>query len=119
MSAVLPRWLCRGWFEGSGNDAEGVGIRASRSEGDPDATGCFDDAGSDLDEPQAQGRELRACQRGRLGDGLLNAPQEPVGSRVQDQAHLVCVGRPARGAVAGELPFVTLDQVLGLAAGAV
>lgn len=38
---------------------------------------------------------------------------------MQDEAHLVGVGRSARRAIAGELRFVTVDQVLGLAACAV
>ncbi len=38
---------------------------------------------------------------------------------MQDEAHLVGIGRAARGAIAGQLGLVALDQVLGLAARAV
>jgi hypothetical protein len=47
-------------------------------------------------------------------DGLLDAPHQPVGGGVQDEAHLVGIGRAARGAIAGQLGLVALDQVLGL-----
>jgi hypothetical protein len=43
------------------------------------------------------------CQSGGLRHRLLDAPQQPVGSRVQDQAHLIGIGRAARSAVTGEL----------------
>lgn len=52
-------------------------------------------------------------------DGLLYAPHQPAGSGVQDKAHLVRVGRPARGPVTGKLVLVQLDQVLGIAPRAV
>jgi hypothetical protein len=35
---------------------------------------------------------------------------------MQDEAHLVGIGRAARGAIAGQLGLVALDQVFGLAA---
>jgi hypothetical protein len=38
---------------------------------------------------------------------------------VQDQAHLIGIGRAARGAITGQLGLVPLDQVLGLPARAV
>lgn len=51
---------------------------------------------------------------------LLDVPQQPVGSGVQDEAQsLGGVRRPARCAVTGNLGLVQLDQVLGLPARAV
>ena len=100
LCAALPRWLCRRWPEGVGDGAEQVCIRAGGSERDPDAGGCFDDAGGDFEETHAQCGELGGGERGFFRDGLLYAPHQPVGSGVQDKAHLVCVGRSARGAVA-------------------
>jgi hypothetical protein len=91
-----------------------AGIGAGGSEGDPDAGSGFDDAGGDLEEPQAQRCELGGGERGSLGDFLLDAPHQPVGGGVQDQAHLVGVGRSARGAIAGELGLVRLIRFSAL-----
>src|SRR5262249_16981460 len=45
--------------------------------------------------------------------------QEPVGGGVQDEAELVGLGVAAGGAIGGKLALVPLDEVLGLAAGAI
>jgi len=50
-----------------------------------------------------------------LGISCSDAPHQPECGGVQDEAHLVGIGRAARGAVAGELALVQLDQVLGAA----
>jgi hypothetical protein len=118
-SAALPRWLRRRRLEPENEGAEQVGIRTGGSEGNADAASAFDDAGSDLEQPQAQGRKLGACQSGGPGDRLLDAPHQPVCGSVQYQAHLIGIGRAARGAIAGELRLVALDQVLGLTTRAV
>ena len=57
----------------------------------------------------------RACG----GDGVAHGEHQPIGGGVQDEPHLVGERAAAAGAVGGELGLVQLDQVLGLAAGAV
>src|SRR5262249_50073498 len=47
---------------------------------------------------------------------IAQREHEPIGSGVQDEAHLIGERRAAAGAVGGELTLVHLDQVLGLAA---
>ena len=79
----------------------------------------LDHAGADLDQPLAQRRKLAARERARLRQAQLDRVHEPVGRRVQDEAYLVGRRSVAGGAVRGELGLVQLDQVLGLAAGAV
>ena len=99
--------------------AEQRGVRTSGAEGDAHAACRFDDAGADLDERQAQRIELSFGQRFGFGDGVPHREHKPVGGGVQDQPHLIGSGRAAGGAVAFELGFVQLDEVLGLPALAV
>jgi len=44
---------------------------------------------------QAQRGELGGGERACLGYRLLDAPHQPIGGGMQDQPHLVCVGRSA------------------------
>jgi len=112
--AARSRWLCGRVPEGIGDDLKHLGIGASGCKRHADARCGLDDAGGDLDEPQAQGGELGGCQSLGLGGLLADAPEQPVGGGVQDQPHLVGVGRAARGAIAGELRLVAFDKVFGL-----
>ena len=48
--------------------------------------------------------------------GFAESPHQPVCSGVEDEPHLVGVGRATGGPVALELGLVQLDQILGLAA---
>ena len=105
--------------ERDGNGLEHLGIGASGGKCHADARCGLDDAGGDLDEPQTQGGELGVCQSLGPGNLLADAPEQPVGGGVQDQPHLIGVGRAARGAIAGQLRLVALDEVLGPAARAV
>ena len=60
-----------------------------------------------------------ALARGGGRDGVAHGEHQPVGAGVKDETHLVGGRGPADGAVGGELGLVHLDQVLGLAAGAI
>lgn len=62
---------------------------SGQGERDADAGGTFHNAGSNLEQPPTQGVKLGFCQSCVLGHRLLNAPQQPVGSGVQDEAHLI------------------------------
>ena len=95
------------------------GIRAGAGERDADAGRGFDNPRGDLDQPQAEGSELGAPQRCGLRQRLADGPHQPIGGGVEEQPHLVGIGRATRGAVALQLGLVQLDQVLGLATGAV
>ena len=96
-----------------------VSIWASSREGEPNPGSGFADAGADLQKAQSQGGELGGRERGCLGKGVADGEDQPVGGGVEDQAHLVGEGGAAAGTIRGELGLVQLDQVLGLAAGAV
>src|SRR5260370_1008120 len=99
--------------------ADQSGVGAGSSKGEADARRDLDDADAELQKPQAKGGELRDGERERPGNGITDGEHEPIGGGVQDQPHLVGERAAAAGAVGGELRFVQLDQVLGLAAGAV
>ena len=61
--AARPRQLRAGCAQSDGGGLEDRGIGAGAGEGDADATGGFDDAGGDLDQPGPQRRELGGAQR--------------------------------------------------------
>ena len=105
--------------EASCQQAEEGGVRAGRGEVDADAVGLFDDSGADLEQAQPEGGELGAGERRLAGNGVTQGEHQPVGAGVQDQPELIGEGAATGGAVRGELPLVQLDQVLGLASGAV
>ena len=73
-SAALPHGLRRRRLQPENEGAEQVGIRTGGSEGNADAASTFYDARSDLEQPQAQGGKLRACQSSGPGHRLLDAP---------------------------------------------
>ena len=58
-------------------------------------------------------------ERHPAGHGIAEREHQPVGRGVQDEAELVGDRALAGGPVGGELALVQLDEVLGLAAGAV
>ena len=105
--------------EAAGDEREDRPFGTRGGQRDADAGGPLDHARGDLDELEPQGGELGARPRGGLRHGGAQAMQQPVGGGVEDEAELVCGGALARGAPAGELALVQLDQVLGLAAGTV
>ena len=86
---------------------------------DADAGGPLDDAGSDLEQACPEGRELGPGERHPAGRGIAQGEHQPVGRGAQDEAELVSERALAGGPVRGELALVQLDEVLGLAAGAV
>ncbi len=116
---ALPRRSGRRRPQGHGDLTEESCVRAGGGECDADTAGGFADAGTDLEEPYAQGGELGLGQSMGPRDGVADGEHQPVGGGVQDQAHLVGQRRAARGPVAFELSLLHLDQVLGLAAGTV
>ncbi len=94
---------------------------------DSDAGGLFDDAGADLEQPQPEGGELRPGERTGGRDGIAKAQHQPVGSGMEDEAHLVGNRALAGGAVGGERgphllllsysgPWVSLPKPAGLLA---
>ena len=117
--AARPRRLRAGRAQSDGGDLEDRSIGTGAGEGDADATGDFDDAGGHLDQPGPQRRELGGSQHAGNRDPLAELSHQPVGSGVEDEAHLVGVGRSARGAVAVQLALVKLDQIFGLTPGAI
>src|SRR3546814_5091213 len=84
-SAALPHGLRRRRLQPENEGAEQVGIRTGGSEGNADAASTFYDARSDLEQPQAQGGKLRACQSSGPGHRLLDATSQPVCGSVQYQ----------------------------------
>ena len=86
---------------------------------DADAGGPLDNAGADLEQARPEGRELGPGERHPAGHGIAEGEHQPVGRDVQDEAELVGERALAGGAVRRELALVQLDEVLGLAAGAV
>ena len=86
---------------------------------DADARGLLDDAGADLEQARPEGRELGPGERHPAGHGIAQGEHQPVGRGVQDEAELVGERALAGGPVGGELALVQLDEVFGLAAGAV
>ena len=86
---------------------------------DADAGGLLDDASADLEQTQPECGELGAGERRGPGDGVAQGEHQPVGAGVQDQPELIGERALAGGSVRGELTLVHLDQVLGLATGAV
>ena len=105
--------------EAPGQQAEQGGVRTGRSEVDVDAGGPLDDAGSDLEQARPEGTELGPGERHPSRHGIAQGEHQPVGRGVQDEAELVGDRALAGGPVGGELALVQLDEVLGLAAGAV
>ena len=79
----------------------------------------LDDAAGDLQETQTDAGKLGVAQRIPTRDRGAQVVQQPVGAGVQEEPHLVGERRAAAGAIGRELALVQLDQVLGLAAGAV
>ena len=80
-----------------------VGLGTGGREGDAHAMPGLDDPGGDLEQPQAQGRELGPGEVADFRDGVADREHQPVGGRVQHEAHLVGERRAAGGAVGSEL----------------
>src|ERR1700677_1611372 len=115
----LPRRSGSERGEGSGQAAEEVGLRAAGGESETDAARGFDDAGGDLDQPQAQGRELGVGEIARFRDGVANGEHEPIGRCVQREADLICDRGTTGRSIGSELRLVQFNEVLGLSARAI
>ena len=61
VSAALPHLLRRRRLERKNDGAQQIGVGTGRSERYADAGGAFHDAGSNLEQPQAQRRKLGFC----------------------------------------------------------
>jgi hypothetical protein len=79
----------------------------------------FDDARGELDETQAQRVELRDAPHRALRHQCAEAPQEPIGAGVEEQAKLIGDGRGAGGSVGGQMRLPRLDVVFHNAAAAI
>ena len=79
----------------------------------------LDDAAGDLQETQTDRGELCVPQQIATRDCGTQVEQQPVGTGVQDEPHLVGQRRAAAGAIGRELCLVLLDQVLGRSAAAI
>ena len=79
----------------------------------------LDDARGDFDQAQAQRVELRDTPHRTFGHRLAQAPHQPVGAGVQEQAQLVGRGPRARGAVCRQMRLPGFDVIFRLAAPAV
>ena len=115
----MPRRSGSRGGEAPGQQAEQGGVGTGRGEVDADARGPLDDAGADLEQAFPEGRELGPGERPPSRHGIAQGEHQPVGRGVQDEAELVGDRALAGGPVGGELALVQLDEVLGLAAGAV
>lgn len=99
--------------------AEERGVGEGRDEADADTGGLFDDAAVDLEEAQPQGCKFCAGEGRGPGNGVARGEHYPIGCGVYDEPELVGERALARRSIRGGLPLAHLDQVLGLAAGAV
>jgi hypothetical protein len=99
--------------------ADEASLWACSSEGQSYPGSGFDDAGAELQKAQSQGGKLGGGERMRFGDCVSDGEDQPVRGGMQDQADLVGERAAAAGTIRGELSLVQLDQVLGLAAGAI
>ena len=52
---------------------------SGQGEGEPDAGGLFDHAGTDLEKPVPKGRELGPGERHRPGHGIAQGEDQPIG----------------------------------------
>ena len=94
-----------------------VGTR--RRQMQPDLGFHLNDARRDLDQPQAQGVELRHPPGRASWHGGAQSPEQPVGPGMQEQAELIG-GRLAAGrAVGGEMGLPGFDVIFCAAAPAI
>ena len=114
-----PRGLWSGGLQHDGDPAEEIGFGACGCEGQTDARGGLDDAGAELEESEPQGGEFGVAEVMGCGNRVTDVEHQPIGGGMENQTDLVGDRRSAAGSIGGELSLVHLDQVLGLAAGAV
>jgi len=86
---------------------------------DANSCGLLHDAGADLVQALPEGCELGPVERHPARHGIAECEHEPVGGGVEHRSELVGERDLVGGPVGGELDLVLLDEVLGLAAGAV
>jgi hypothetical protein len=79
----------------------------------------LDDSGGDFQETKTQRRELGSGQFPGFGNGVAHGQHQPISGRMEHETDLVGERRTATGAIGGELRFMQLDQILGLAARAI
>ena len=115
----MPGQLWRLAAEGIRQAAEQRGFRACGGERDAHPRCGLGDAGCQLQKPQVESGELGPGQWVKPWDGGADAEHQPICGGVQKQPHLIGQRRAATGSIGGKLGLVQLDQVLGLAAGAV
>ena len=103
---TIPLMSRSGGLEAERDATEQCGVWARCGEGDANTCGGFGDPCCDLEQAHPQGRELGGRERMRLGDGVAQSQQQPVGSGVQHETHLIGECRATTGAVGGKLALV-------------
>ena len=83
-----PRQSRGGRLQTGGEGAEQGGVQTGGGIGEAHMAGRLDDAGGELGQVGAKGRELGPCQRMRLWHGVAQAEREPVGGGVQHETDL-------------------------------
>ena len=101
------------------SETQNILRRARRRQVHADHRLHLDDAGGDLDEPQAQGVELGDAPHRTLRHRDAQAPHQPIGAGVQEQPELVGRRLRAGRAVRREMRLPGFDVVFSLAAPAV
>src|SRR6185437_13330631 len=81
--------------------------------------GHFDHASGDLEQLEAQCRELGLGQVALFRNGVADGEHEPIGNGVQNEADLVGERRVAGRAIGGKLSLVQLDEIFRLPARAI
>jgi hypothetical protein len=117
--AFAPRRSRSTRHERGGQAGEEFGLGTGGGEGQTDAARHFDYASGDLEQLEAQCRELGLGQVALFRNGVADGEHEPVGGGVQNEADLVGERRAARRAIGGKLSLVQLDEIFRLPARAV
>ena len=117
--AFAPRRSRSARHERGGQAGEELGLGTGGGEGQADAARHFDHASGDLEQLEAQCRELGLGQVALFRNGVADGEHEPIGNGVQNEADLVGERRAARRAIGGKLSLVQLDEIFRLPARAI
>jgi hypothetical protein len=87
-----PRGSRPARHEHSGQRCEEHGLGTGGGEGQKNPAGHFDDAGGDLEQPEAQCGELDLGEIPRFGNGVADGEHQPISGGVEDEANLIGAG---------------------------